>query len=111
MMVASVMQRSTSLIPPELRRFLFLLQRRLFNLIGWLSTAREIYLPPTPPTALFRRSRPTGAQSPILPQASVRATWRSTRLVIFSRSMGLPARSSNILHWARERPLPVLGSI
>src|SRR5207248_609695 len=97
MMVASVMQRSTSLIPRELRRFLFLVQRRLFNLIGWLSTAREIYLPPIPPTALFRRSRPTGAQSPILPQASVRATSRSMQWAIFSRLTGLAAQSSNLL--------------
>src|SRR5437773_1963367 len=101
MTAASVIKRSTSLIPREIRRFLFLIQR-LFNLIGWLSTAREIYLPPIPPTALFRRSRPTGAQSPILTQALIRATWRSTRPEIFSQSMGLAAQYSNSLLTERK---------
>src|SRR5207253_1428811 len=108
MTAASVIKRSTSLIPREIRRFLFLIQR-LFNLIGWLSTAREIYLPPTRLAALFRRSHPTEAQLLILRQVSIQATWRSTQREIFSQLTELPAQSSNTVRPARERPLPVLG--
>src|SRR5690349_11333872 len=106
MTAGSAINRSTNSTLPEIRQFLCLI-RQLFSPIGWRSTVRETYLPLTPPTAQFLRYRPTEGQSPILRQASIRATWLLTLPETFSQLTALPVQFSNILRPARERPLLV----